>query len=306
MVAPAARGSKQSFRAVKETSFGVTPTTPALKEIVANTFNKDVAISLIRSDQIRSHPFVDRLMQGAQVNDLQVTWELQDDNHDLLLEVLTGQAWTSNTTKAVDVLASMSVESEHTDLVLYDQFQGVCIKQAQFNFPAATDAKVTVQADMMALDGQLDLSTPYGGETITAATSPDPYVFHEATLKVDGVDKIVTAASFTVARQIDPLYVLGSRSPHDYIPAAVTITGQVTMPLYDNAESTRLINFTDGALVITCAQTATPNSRVFTLPKVNYAKMGRQIQGRGVILQVIDFEAKYDLTSGTAFQIDRT
>jgi hypothetical protein len=297
------RGSKHKLKLIKESVLGTTPATPTMLEIPINTYSPDVSVNVIRSEQIRTHPFVDRLLQGAQTNDFQIVTELQDDNHDLLLELLTGQAWSSDVTKFADVLVGASMESEHSDLTLFDQFTGACIKQAQFNFPAQADGKVTAQYDLLALTGVMDQGTTIA-TAVTAASAPDPYTFAQATVTIGGASKPVTSLTITAARQIDPLYLLGTRQPSEYIPSAVTVTGQIVIPLVNANESARLIGFTEAALVAVCTQSG--NSRTFTLPKINYAKMSRPIQNRGVILQTIDFEAKYDITSGTVMSIGRT
>lgn len=297
------RGSKHKLSMIQEVTYGTTPATPTLLELPINTFTPSIAETPIKSEQIRTHPFVDRIMQGAEVVDLSMTCELQKNNHDGLLQLMTGLAWATNATKMTDVLLSASIESGHTDLSLFDVYTGACVKQAQFNFPAAADAKVTAQFDLMAKAAAMDAGTTIA-TALTAATTPDPFVFKDATLTLGGSSRLVTAASLTVARQIDPLYVLGALQPNEYIPGAVTVTGQITIPLSSSAESTQLKAFTASALVITCTNTA--GSFTFTVPLVNLGKMGRPIQSRGAILQTIDFEAKYDSSTSTVLSLART
>jgi hypothetical protein len=303
MPGPTARGSKQKIRLIHETVFGTTPATPVMTEIPVNSFNKDVAINMIRSGQIRSHPFTDRLLQGAQQNDLELVFELQDDTHDKLLELAMGAMFTSNAVKATDALIGATVESEHNDLTLFDLFTGVCVRRSEFNFPAQADGLVTVSQGLMALDGLLDEGTSVADSTI-AAPSNDPFVFHEAAVTIAAAARPVTALNFVVERQIDPLYVLGTRQPDEYIPAAMTLTGQITIPLRDATESTRLLGFTEAALVATCTKGAA--TRTFTIHKINYASMGRRINNRGAILQEINFEAKYSASDATIMTIARS
>lgn len=300
------RGSKHKLTMIKESTFGVTPATPALLEVPVNTFVPTINNTLIRSDQIRTHPFTDRLLQGAQVNDITITNELQKTNLDLLLELMAGQAWSTGATKLVDVLESATIESQHIDTSLYDVYTGCCVKQAQFNFPAAADAKVTVQFDLMAKGAVLDNAAAITGETITAASNVDPFVFLEAGVTVGGSAVPTTACAFTVTRQIDPLYLLGARQPDEYIPSTVGLTGQLTVPLRDNTMSGYLTGFTAEAFVISATHPSSGGSFTFTIPAAYFGKAGRPVQNRGVILQTFDWEARYDSGTSTVMSLAKT
>lgn len=298
-----ARGSKHVLKMIKETVFGTTPATPTMLEIPVTSFSADHAIGLIRSGQIRTHPFVDRLMRGVDSHDVEFGIELQDDTHDLVLELLFGAAWTTNTLKMTDALVGASAEIGYTDLAKFDQVTGLCIRRGEFTFNAAEDSVVTASFGAMAKDGVLDAASSLA-TTTTAAPTGDPFVFSEAVVTIGGVEKVVTAASITVERTVDRLLKLGSTTPHAYIPSDVTVTGSITIPLEDAAESTRLTGFTDGALSVACTKGA--NSRTFNVHAMNYARMGRRIQGRGAILQEIQWEAKYSSSDSTVMSILRS
>lgn len=297
------RGSKQKLKIIKESVFGTTPAMPTMLELPINVLNKDVAINLIRSGQIRTHPFVDRLMQGAQQNDLEINTELQGDTHDVLLELLCGAAWSSNVVKATDALVGSTIESEHNDLTLFDQFTGCCVRRGEFNFPAQADGVVTVNYGLMAKGGLLDEPATIA-TAVTAAGTPDPFVFHEATVEINAAERPVTSLSFTLERQVDPLYILGARQPDEYIPSDFTLTGTISIPLRDDTESAMLLGFTDAAINVACVKGS--ESRTFDIFKANYAGMGRRIQGRGAIIQEIRFEAKYSLSDTSIFKITRS
>lgn len=298
-----ARGSKHILKMIKEATFGTTPATPTMLEIPITSLSTDVAVGMIRSGQIRNHPFVDRLIQSLNTYDLEFGIELQDDTHDLILELLFGAAWATNSLKLTDALVGASAEIGYTDLAKFDQFTGVCIRRGEFTFNAAEDSAVTASFGAMAKDGTLDAAATLATAT-TAAPDSDPFVFSEAVVSIGGTEKVVTAASITVERTVDRLLKLGSTTPHEYIPSDVVVTGSITIPLEDAAESTRLTGFTDGELEIACTKGSA--SRTFTVHSMNYARMGRRIQGRGAILQEIQWEAKYSSADATVMTIARS
>ncbi len=301
----AARGSKQMLKIIKEVTYGVTPATPTMIELPVNSFNADVAIGLIRSGQIRTHPFVDRLLKGAQKNDLEMTCEMQDDTHDVMLELLTGDTWTSNVVKMKDALIGATFESAATDLTLFDQYAGTCVRRGEFTFQAAEDALVMSTFGMMAKTGTLDAGVTLAS-VLTAAPEKDPFVFADASITINGVSRPVSSCTITVERTVDPYYVLGSRVPREYIPSDVTVTGSLTIPYEDSTESARLIGFTNAPLVVVAGDNGAVNSKTFTLPKLKYATMGRRLQGRGIRLQEINWEAHYDSGIASVMSITRT
>lgn len=305
---PAARGSKQTLKAVRETTFGTTPTNPTLLELPLVSFNRNFNRTIIRSNQIRSHPFTDRLMKGQLNADFDLSVELQDDTYDVLLDVMCGTTtWASNVLKVTDGLQGISFEASATDLSLHDQFAGGMLTSMEVNFPAEENGIVTANFSGMSKTVSIDAaSSIVGTGSVTAAPSVDPFIFSDAVCTLATVARPITALNFRLERQVDPLYVLGAQTPREYIPSTTTLTGQVTIPLETNTESGQLVNFSDVAISASAADAAGTGFRTFAIPLVKFGRMGRQIQDRGVILQTIDFEARYDSTSATIMSITRS
>lgn len=291
------------LKVVKETTYGTTPATPTMLETVLNSFTPTIDINPARSGQIRSHPFLDRLLAGPLGYTFDLDTELQVTNHDSILELLCGADFASSSVKMTDALKGATIESAHPDTTLFDSFTGFCVTGGDFTFPAQVGGIVTAKYSGMAKSGTLDAGATIA-TSLTAAALNDPFTFNQAAATVGGSAKAVTSLTISVKRTIDPLYLLGATQPDEYIPSDVTITGQIVIPHRAAAESTRLTAFTEGALVATCTSGA--NTLVFTLPKINYMKMGKPVSNRGVILQTIDWEAKYDTSSATVMTISKT
>lgn len=305
---PAARGSRQTIKAVREVIYGTTPANPTLLAMPIVNFNRNVSRGVIRSNQIRSHPFTDKLMKGQVAADFDLQVEVQDDNHDVLFSAFCGTTdWAANVIKMTDSLQGLSLEASAADLSLHDQFAGAFLSSMEVNFPAEENGIVTASFSGVAKTASLDAAASVVGTgTVTAAVDTDPFVFSDADITIAGSARPVTALSIRAERTVDPLLVLGAATPREYIPSTVTVTGQVTIPLEANTESGQLMAFTDLALVAEAANEANTAFRRFSLPKINFTRMGRQIQDRGVILQTIDWEAKYDSVSSTIMSITRS
>lgn len=304
----AARGSKQKLLIVKEATFGTTPTDPTLLETPVVSFSRNFNRNAITSDTIRSHPFVDKIMKGQLGMDFDINVELGDDIYDHLLDIFCGTTtWAANVLKITDSLQGFSMEAQATDLALYDQAAGAFLTKMDLSFPAEANGKVTAAFTGMAKSPTPDAAVSIiGAGTITPAPSNDPFTFQDATVTLAAAPRPVTSLTISAEREVTPLLVLGSTTPREYVPALVRVTGQLTMPLDDALESARLLSFGNVPIVAKAGDSGATNWRQFTIPGAKYTRLGRQYQDRGVILQVIDWEAQYDSASATAMSITRT
>jgi hypothetical protein len=305
---PAARGSRQAIAAVREATFGTPPANPTMYALPIVSFNRNVNRGVIRSNQMKAHPFTDKLMPGGISADFDMQIELQDETHDILLSAVCGTTdWASDEIKVTDTLQGLSMQAEAADLGLFDIFGGGYLSTMELNFPAEENGIVTATFNGQSRTVSLDSTTSLVGTgSIVPAPEVDPFVYSGATVTIAGDARPVTALTIRLERQVDPLLVLGSATPREYIPSTVTLTGQVTIPLEDDTESTQLMNFTEMPLVARAADFAGTAWREFTMPKINFLRMGRQVQDRGVILQSIDYEAKFDVTSSSVMTIGRS
>ncbi len=293
------RGSQQTLLAIAEVTSGVTPATPTMKEIPIVNFSRRSAKGVLRSEQIRAHPFVDKMLEGLNTHEIGVDWELQPEVHDFLLETIFGAAITTKALPFVDALKTLSTESRSGGTSgLFDHFLGTYLNRLSVTASAADNAPVRCSASGMALTGTLDDAATIA-TAVTAAANPDPYTFADASLTVLTVATPVVSGNFALERAVDPLNVWGQRTAREHVPGAVTATGTVTVPYDDGAQSATFEGFIDAPLVFTFAAQGGATFRKFTFPKTKFVSFGRQINDRGVVLQEINWEAYRDATSGT-------
>lgn len=293
------RGSQQTLLAIAEVTPGVTPATPVMKETPIVSFSRRSAKGVLRSEQIRSHPFVDKMLEGLSTHEIGIDWELQPVVHDYLLETVFGGTITAKALAFADALKTLSIESRSGGTVgLFDHFLGTYLNRLTITASASDTAPVKMSASGMALTGTLDDAATIA-TSVTAATNPDPYVFADATLTVDAVATSVVSGSLTFERQVDPLNVWGQRTAREYVPGAVTGSYTITVPYDDGVQSAMYEGFIDAPLVFTFAAKGGATFRKFTLPKTKFISFGRQINDRGVVLQEINGEAYLDSTTST-------
>lgn len=299
---PIKRGSQHRLVTIPEVSFGVTPATPVMKEVPITRLRKGKAMGSMRSGQLRQHPFVSNLMPGMNTQDVEIGTELQPGNHDAFLEALLGGTWTANVLKAADSLKSSVLESQHAPL--YDLFNGWVITRGEFAFNANDDTPIAVTYAGMAIASDYDAAATVA-TSVTAATDVYPFVWADASVEVNDVATPISSITFRLERTVDAFRVLNSRTPREYVPGDVVLTGSFTVPYEDNVQSTALEAFEDAKIEILAESYNASKSFTFLIPRTKRINMNKPVEGRGALVMDFDFEAYYDPTTQTILQITR-
>lgn len=297
------RGSQHRLGIILEVIYGTTPATPALVEVPITRLRKNVSMGAIRSGQIRSHPFLDRLLPGAKSQDLEIGGELQPGNYDIFLQMLAGQAWAANILKMTDALIGATLESRMSGgTALYDQFTGAFVNRIEFSVSAEDDAPVGITVGMAALTSELDATVSLA-TTTPAATDVDPFTYIGGLTEIDGDPRPVTSITFRAERAVDPLRVIGSNVAREMVPGDFTLTGSLTVPLEDAIDSAILESFVSVPIHLRLGSVVYLD---FLIHLAKYLSLGRSVEGRGALMQEIEFEAHYDSVAATVMTITRS
>lgn len=300
---PAQRGSTSQVTAIKEVTNGTTPATPVMIELPVVSFTPTHTTNVLRSAQIRAHPFTDQLINGRLVHEFGMEIELAGATHDMLLETFLGGAITSKALKFLDVLKSLTIE-EKVAAGDFNQFTYGCFPSMVFACSANDTAPVKVTFTGQARVGTLDAASTLA-TSVTPAPGTTPFIFAGAGITVGGNTTPIASGTLTFNRQIDPLMLLGSRLPREFVPGACTLTGSMTVPYDDtgfgsgSTMSTLVSGFTNAAQVWKFADETATTFRQFTIPKTKFLSLGRALSDRGMRMQEINFEAIYDSSSAT-------
>ncbi len=290
------RGSTHLLQYVKEATFGTTPPTPNMIEIPMVNFQPKDTQTEMRSAQIRTHPFVDRIMYGRFQHDIQVDFELQTGNHDGLLETCFGSTISAKSLAFTDALKSVSLESaKGGGSALFDQYTGTYFGKLSVQASSSDTTGVKSTLTGMAKAGTLDAGSTLAS-TQTAATSVDPYCLRPTPRCRSRPARLrdCMTGNFDIERTVDPLMLWASRTPREFVPSDVKATGKITVPYDGSTQSTIVAAFSDAALVFNFNNVGSTVFRKFTFPKAKLLDMGRQVNTRGAIMQEIDWEAYYD------------
>lgn len=297
------RGSTAQIAVIKEATAGTTPATPVLQAIPVTSFTPKATNTVIRSSQIAAHPFADKLLYGRLVHDFGLEIELAGAQHDVLLETFMGGTITTKALKMLDALKSMTMEEKVATGIFNSWTYGVLSSMA-ITASAGDTTPVKISFNGMAKTGTLDAAATIA-TSVTAPANIDPFTFIGATLGVDATATPVGSGTINFDRQVDPLMLLGSALPREFVPGAVTCTGTITVPYDDTGAgsgatmSTAVVGFADKALVWNFGNTGNTVFRKWTLPKAKFTSLGRALSDRGMRMQEVNYEAIYDSSSAT-------
>lgn len=291
------RGSQHKLVGIKEATSGTTPATPTMLEIPVVSFTPNFDQSVIQSNQIRTHPYVDKMMQGRFMVGFGIEFELQAANHDILLETFLGTDISAKSAAFADVLKSMTLESQSGgSSALFDQYTYAHITSMSITAAAGETTPVKVQMNGAAKTATLDAGSTVA-TAVTAAADNTPFTFIGASLSIASSSVAVASGTINAARQVDPLMLWNSATPREFVPGQVTVDGTISVPYDTNTQSGQFTGFTDVAQVYTFGNNGQTVYRRFTFPNTNFVGFGRGVTDRGVRIQEIKWAAKYD--SGT-------
>lgn len=300
---PAQRGSTAQLTAIKEATAGTTPATPTMIELPIVSFTPKHTTTLIPSSQIRTHPFKDQLVNGRLVHEFGMEVELAGAVHDMLLETFLGGVITAKALKFIDALLSLTIE-EKVAAGAFNQFTYGVFNSLSISASASDTAPVKMSFNGVTRTGTLDAVATLAS-AVTPATSTTPFIFAGGSVTVSGNATPVASGTLNFDRQIDPLMLLGSRLPREFVPGAATLTGTATIP-YDasgfgsgSTISGFVAGFTSAAQIWKFTDEAGTTFRQFTMPITKFTTLGRSLSDRGMRMQEVNFEAIYDISSAT-------
>lgn len=297
---PVIRGSTGTLYTIPEVTFGTTPATPALVEVPFVSFGPRHNHTTIRSETIRSHPFVDRVMNGRNMHELALEVEAAAVNYDKILENTFGSVISSKAMKYLDALKGMSFEhAKGGGSSLFDQYAGVYWNRVDFSSSANDTAPVKLTFGGMAKTGNLDESATISGSLVAADTA-DPYIAADSELQLDGAgSEDIVSGTFSIERQVDPLMIWGSREPREFIPGQVSATGTIVVPYDDAVYSGHYEAFADHTLRYKVGAPSFTTFRAFLFHQIRFTGLGRQINTRGGTMQEVNWEAMYNTAQAT-------
>lgn len=312
-----ANGSRHSLYAIKEATYGITPTNPALEFVRITGTTLGLAKDSLQSEEVRSDRQMSDFRLGANQVGGDVNFELSYGSFDQFLQAaLLSTDWAVDTPavgtdqiKAGSERASFTFVRQFADIQAVDKpyyiYTGVEINSMQLTIAANSMITGTFSVVGQAQVTAQDLST-LGTPTFPPASTTSPLDSFTGTLNEGGTPvAVVTEISMTLQNGIEPRFVVGSKNSIYPSVGRSNLTGQVTAYFEDSSLVDKFLDETESSIEFTLPD-GVGNEQKFRLPRIKYTGGQPDVSGEGPITLAMPFQALLDASSGTNLLIERT
>ena len=296
-------GSFHGLRYVTESSYGVTPSTPAMIDLRHTACTLGITKDAFQSNELRSDRQISDLRHGA----IQVTggfdFELSYGEYDTILESALFGAWADNVLKAGVTPKSFTMERAYADIAKYSSFTGC--EATTFSLSVPSNNIVTGSFGFIGKLAAAMTGTPLDAST-TASQTNSPFDSFTGTIEEGGsAIATVTGIELTLENTIDPAFVIGSNVAAAVTPGRSNLTGTVSAWFDSETLFNKFVNETESSLEFTLGN-GTSKSYTFLIPRLKYSGGGDiNVSGEGRIALSMPFQALRASSEATQLQITR-
>lgn len=299
-------GSRHSAAFIRESTFGVTPASPAFQNIRKTSFNLALSKNSSQSDELRQDRQIAHHKHGGRSVAGDIAFELSAKTFDDFLESALGGTWVSNVLKAGVLRRSYTLEGYFSDIAPvnnpWHRFTGCEINA--FNLSVPTEGKVNGSFAFMGKDMTVN-SALIAGATYAAVTTTEVIDSFTGTIEEGGdTSGIVTEVSLALANGLTAKPSAFSKTTLQHSIGRSNLTGQMTVYFENSVLLEKFIADESSSLQFTLNDDA-GNAYTFFLPKIEYTGAPLNISGEGPIPLAMPFQALYDETEGTNIKITR-
>jgi hypothetical protein len=296
---------------IPEVTYGVTPAaTPAFVNLRHTGTTLGISKSTHVSEELRADRQIPDFRHGTKQAAGDISFELSYGTFDAWLEAALGGTWTTNVLKAGTVRRSFSVLRQFGDITAgakgFHLFTG--LEVGSFKLTVPTDGIVKGSFACTGKGSGLAITAPTGATLGSATTTRVFDAFTGAVTEGGTASGIVTEITLSVDNGLNPKFAIGS----DTVISEATIgrsnvTGQATVYFQNETMLEKFLNETASSLTFSLVSKDTsPNTYLFTLPRIVYNGGQPDTKGQGEIMLSIPFQCLYDSTAGTNIQITRS
>lgn len=302
MTASIAQGSVAQVGLVTETTWGTTPSTPALTVLPYTSFNINLTKNIYEDTSVQEDRMARYSMHGNSQVGGDIAVNLASGNYDGLLESVMNNTFTANVLKTGTTRKSFTVEQGSPDIGQYSKYTGVIVDKMTLNVPVdgTVTAAFTVIGKGMTVSG-----TPLDA-SYTAAAEKQPFVHAGGDFNIGGsaANCVLTGIQLTVDNGYTANFSLGNTVACDLSFGMAKVSGSMTVYFKDSALLQAFIDGTESSLDFTL-QDVDGDRYTFAMPNIKYSGASKQISGTGSIILTMPFVALYDSGTDTNLMVTR-
>lgn len=298
-----ASGSNHGMAYVAESTYGVTPATPAFKPLRHTGTTLGMSKDSIQSEEIRSDRQIACFRHGNRQIGGDASFEFVWSDFDDMLQAATCGSWVTNVLKVGNIRRSFTVERHFADIAKYIRYTGCEVNTLSLSI--APNAVVTGSVGFIGKD-QDQVNTIVTGATYADPQGGCPFDSFSGTISEGGSPiAIVTSVELSLANNIEPSFVVGSKVTAQNTIGRSNVTGTVTCYFDDVTMLNKFVNETASSLDFTLVNEA-GDQYEFSLPTIKYTGGQPDVSGEGGITISMPFQALYNAGADSNLVITRT
>jgi hypothetical protein len=296
-----AAGARHDISFVPEVTFGVTPTTPAMKFLRHTGTTLNLAKNAITSEEMYADGMIRDLRHGNRRVAGDINFELSYAALDDWLAAALGGTWATNVLKRGLLIPSFTVERRFNDVAQFLRYTGVAVNT--WSLTVAPDALVSGSFGVVGKDLGPLVGTQLGAPT--AVASHPPFDSFTGVITEGGATiASITQLAITVDNGLDPAFVIGSASTPQIIPGRRGVTGTVSAYFETAALLNKFIDETESSISVTL-DGAVGGDLTISLPRIKYTGGDLPVTSVGGVTLSMPFTGLRDATSASNIVVTR-
>ena len=299
---PQASGSRHSIGYVPETTFGVTPDTPAFKAFRHSATTLNLTKSSFGSDELRADRMIADHRTGTRSVEGNVTAELSASSHDDMLAAVLCGTWDGDVLKAAAVRNSYTMERHFSDVGQFLRYTGMQADTLQLSMN--TGAVVGMVFGFWGQDMEVAQATLTGATYPAAPSTPTMDAVSGSVSEGGTPIAVATEVTLNLTNNLNPRFVIGSPVSLEPSIGRSTLTGTLSAYFEDVSLYNKFITDAYSSLEVVCSDGA--STYTFLIPRLKYTGADVPVSGEGPVSMNMPFQALLDPTTGTNFQVTRS
>ena len=296
-------GSREYVAFVKETTYGVTPSTPSLTRLPIKKTGLKQAISSAIDDTIRGHgmPVWGKLGNKSVAGSIEgnMVW---GEVETLFENVLATEADVNGVIKAsaTDTNTSFTIENGYQGSNYFSVYTGCVVDKIKVA-ASVGGTPATFTADLIGKEEEVNAAS-LDVDGIADPSVRPPLTHQGGTFTVDGVaSSVITGIEFTIDRGIKSEFTTwGDDTVTRLTSSKKSVSGSLSFILIDNAIRNKLVNGVTADLTFTLFDGS--KYMEFKLPKTFIQSHEKQSCDGSVNVKA-SFTALYDAASGSSISV---
>lgn len=301
------------LRYVAESTIGVTPATPALKQFRYTGESLNYTIENTKTAEITPTRVETDLVQTSGNGTGALNYELSYGTFDDFIEACFCGAWTSNVLKNGILRKSFTIQKHYQDMAVpqFHNYRGCCVEGLSLKMEIGKIVEGSFDIMSFGLDKTTGIvTTQITGATFPAVSTTTPMNavtnFQDFTIDTVPYSGCISSLNLQIKNNLRAIMCLGSINPKDMKLGTLEVTGDIEFYFNEGTNYGKFLNGTEFAMTFALEDDA-GNRYDFSLPRVKYESGEAPAGGKNSdVMFSGKIRALYHAGSTQVMQVTRT